>query len=305
MAAGQIVYTPQHVILPQGAPGDAQGPDIAPNSAIMGFAVADPRPPYAPNDTHGAIKAWFANTSCKVVGQAPATAATANMAALQVAASGTPFTLVSSTGAGITLLATAFLALGSGNTIPVGSLAIDGNPIYTTFGQGFHSGFYAPSGGLARAVSVTAASSATGGVVTIRGADYYGYPMAEEITAVAASTVNGLKAFKWVFSATPGFTDGTHNYSIGTADVYGLNLRADNFADIVSFFDDVVLAKAAFTAAVSTTATATTGDVRGTLSTGVTANGTKVLAAFVRPTLTMMANASLSVGMFGVAQFNE
>lgn len=306
MAAGQIIYTPQHIILPQTAPGQGKpAPDAAPSSAIMGFAIADPRPPYSPNDAHGAIKAWFAATSMKVVGQAPSTVATNNIAAAANPVSGTPMALVSSTGAGITVLAASFLALGSGNTIPSGSLAIDGNPVYTNFGLGFVSTFYAASAGVARAVSVTAVASATGGVFAVRGADFYGFPMEEDITAVANSTVLGKKAFKWIFSVTPAVTDGGHTYSVGTTDIYGLNVRADKFADTTLFFDDVLLVKANFTAAVSTTATATSGDVRGTITSGVTADGTKILQAYVLPTLTMMANATLAVGMFGVAQFNK
>lgn len=305
MAAGLVEYAPIVTILQQGPPGSGNpAPDAAPSSAVMGFAMVDPREPYSPNDPAGAIQAFYLNAKSKVVGAAPATAATNNIAAAQAAASGTPLTLVSATGAGITVMSAALNVRGSGNTVPSGSLAIDGVPSYHVMGQGFVSNMYNPAGGIARCVSVTANASATGGVIRFRGADYFGAPVTEDITAVAASTVNGKKAMKFVFSVTPTFTDAGHTYAVGTADIFGLHLRSDHFADIQAFFDGVLLAKATFTAAATATATATTGDVRGTVTPGVASDGTKLLEMFVGPTIGLINTSPLVNGLFGVPQFN-
>lgn len=307
MAAGLVEYAPIVVIPQQGPPGSGNpSPDAAPSSIFMGAGLIDPRVAYSPIDDTGATQAFYAASLVKVAGAAPATAATGNIAAAHAAASGVALPLVSVTGAGITVMATPANVKGGNTTIPAGNLAIDGVPSYQIFGtsSGFASGFYLASQGLARCVSVTANAGATGGVVRVRGADIYGVPLTEDITAVAASTVNGKKAFKFVFSATPAFTDAGHTYAVGTTDIFGLGLRATVFADLLAYFDSVLLAKATFTAAVATTATATTGDVRGTITPGVASDGTKRLDLAVMPTLGMMAAVPVSTGMFGVAQFN-
>lgn len=305
MAAGLIEYSPIHVIQGVGAPGQGSpNPDAAPSCFFMGVGMQDPRVPYNPASGTDAIQAFYGTPMIKTASAAPAAAAVANIAAAQVAASGTPLNLVAASGAGIIKMATASAVRGSGNTIPVGSLAIEAVPVYQAFGQGFITGFYLPSSGVARAVSVTAAASATGGVVRIRGADLYGTSMTEDITAVAASTVNGKKAFKFIFSATPTFTDGTHNYSVGTTDIFGLSLRASNFADVLAYFDSILLLKATFVTPDTATATATTGDVRGTIAVPSASDGVKHLDLFVIPTLANVITQPVTTGMFGVPQFN-
>lgn len=303
MAAGQVIYTPQHIVL-NPMSGAGATPDAAPSSAIMGYAVADPRVPFAPGSTKAGIQGFVASGRIKSVGFNPSTAAAANIAAVQHITSGTAMTLVSSTGAGITVLATPFLCEGSGNTIPAGSLVIDGLPTPTTFGQGFVSSFYNPSGMLARAVSITAVASATGGAILIKGADVYGYPMSQSITSAASTTVNSLKAFKFIFSAVPTFTDSSHNYSIGTADIFGFALIANQFCDAQIYWNNALQVFAQYTAPdVTVPATTATGDVRGTFTpTASAADGTKRLEVFQALTLGMLSNASLAVGMFGQPQ---
>lgn len=305
MAAGQVIYTPQHIILNPllGPAGTGGTPDAAPSSAIMGYAVGDPRVVFAPGSPKAGVQAFMGSGRIKSVAGAPSTAATNNIAAAAHTVSGTKMTLVSSSGAGITVMATAFYCEGSGNTIPAGSLAIDGLPTYTTFGQGFVTSLYNPAGALARAIAITAVASATGGVFTVAGADYYGYPMTQTITAVANSTVNGLKAFKFVFSVTPGVTDNSHNYSVGTADVFGLPLVANQFCDSEFYWNNVLGLFATYTAPDATIpATAATGDVRGTIAPSSGSDGTKRLEIFQALTLGMVSNANLAIGMFGQPQ---
>jgi hypothetical protein len=161
-----------------------------------------------------------------------------------------------------------------GFTVPA-CLAIDGLPAYVSFGQTGAVNAFDPTTMLARAVSITGVAGGAGGTFRIQGYDVYGEPMTEHITAAAgAATTNGLKAWKFVQKVTPLFTD-AHNYSVGTADVYGLPLRADVYGYVNSTFNNAPVTAPTFVAAVTSTPTSTSGDVRGTIV--VTSDGTKRL----------------------------
>jgi hypothetical protein len=126
--------------------------------------------------------------------------------------------------------------------------------------------FLDPAQSIARAVTVTAAAAATGGAFFVRGYDVYWQPIEETITAVAASTVKGRRAFKAITSVTPQFTDAGHTYSVGTTDTFGFHYRSDFWEDTDLRFNAVQLGNTnGYTAAVSGTATAISGDVRGTI----------------------------------------
>jgi hypothetical protein len=158
-----------------------------------------------------------------------------------------------------------------------------------------------PQALVARAVSVTGSASATGGNITIAGYDIYGMPMSEVIAAPAsATTVNGKKAFKYIASVTPAFTD-AHNYSIDTTDIIGLPLRSDFFGDVAINYNSVAItANTGYVAAVTTSpATTTTGDVRGTYALQSAADGSKrlMIRQFV-----LAANMGSNAGLFGVTQ---
>jgi hypothetical protein len=135
--------------------------------------------------------------------------------------------------------------------------------------------FLDPRQAIARCVSVTGSASATGGNVVIRGADIYGVPMSETIAAPAsATTVYGVKAFKYIFSATPAFTDAGHNYSVGTGDTFGLHYRGPTWEDTEICWNATSMTTSAgyvLPLALITASTATTADVRGTVQ--VSANG--------------------------------
>jgi hypothetical protein len=169
------------------------------------------------------------------------------------------------------------------------------------FGQVGTVNLWNPQALISRAVSITGSASATGGAFLVSGYDIYGVPMTETITATSgATTTNGKKAFKYIASVVPQFTD-AHNYSVGTTDIYGLPLRADFFSDIsINYASAVVTANTGFTAAVTTSpATSSTGDVRGTYALQSAADGSKRLSVrqFILP-----ANMSSLAGLFGVTQ---
>jgi hypothetical protein len=158
-----------------------------------------------------------------------------------------------------------------------------------------------PQALIARAVNVTGSSSATGGNITINGYDIYGVPMSEVIAAPAsATTVNGKKAFKYISSVVPAFTD-AHNYSVGTTDIYGFPLRSDFFGDVaINYNATGITANTGYVAAVTTSpATTTTGDVRGTYALQSAADASKrlIVRQFVTP-----ANMGSIAGLFGVTQ---
>jgi hypothetical protein len=152
-----------------------------------------------------------------------------------------------------------------------------------------------------RAVSITGSASASGGNFLISGYDIYGAPMSEVIAGPAsATTVNGKKAFKYIASVVPQFTN-AQNYSAGTTDIFGFPLRSDFFSDVaINYNSALITANTGFVAAVTTSpATTTTGDVRGTYALQSASDASKRLAVrqFILP-----ANMGTSAGLFGVTQ---
>jgi hypothetical protein len=140
--------------------------------------------------------------------------------------------------------------------------------------------FMDPRQSIARGIVVTANNAAgVGGAVVVRGYDVYWQPMAESITITpgTALAAYGKKAFKALASVTPAFTDGTYTYSIGTSDVFGFVERTDYLEETMVWWGGALSAGAnyGFVAADTTNpATATTGDVRGTIQTSAIGGGT-------------------------------
>jgi hypothetical protein len=189
----------------------------------------------------------------------------------------------------------------AGSTTITGQMTGGFTALSQPFGQSQTVRLWNPQSLVARAVSVTGSASATGGNILISGYDIYGVPMSEVIAAPAgASTVNGKKAFKYIASVVPQFTD-AHNYSIDTTDIYGFPLRSDFFGDVaINYNATGITASTGYVAAVTTSpATTTTGDVRGTYALQSAADGSKrlIIRQFVTP-----ANAATVAGLFGVTQ---
>lgn len=169
------------------------------------------------------------------------------------------------------------------------------------FGSAASINLWNPQCLIARAVSVTGSASATGGNITISGYDVYGVPMSEVIAAPAsATTVNGKKAFKYISSVVPAFTD-AHNYSVGTTDIYGFPIRSEYFGDVaINYAAAGITSNTGYTAAVTTSpATTSTGDVRGTYALQSAANGTNRLIVRQVP---LVSNIGSIAGLFGVTQ---
>ena len=168
-------------------------------------------------------------------------------------------------------------------------------------------GNWSPQALLGRAVSVTAASGATYTTASVNGYDIYGYPMTENITITASSTVNGKKAFKYIKSVvlSGGTADTTHAYSVGTADVFGFPVRSDTFGDIIVNNASSLVATTLITAATNylpsdrTTPSATTADVRGTFA-ATSSSGANKLIVRQSPQAYMVP---YTTGLFGLTQY--
>lgn len=157
-----------------------------------------------------------------------------------------------------------------------------------------------------RAVSVTiGAGTITNRNVTVTGYDYYGQPMSEVIATgtTQSTTVNGKKAFWQITAATVSGAVGA-TISLGTTDILGAPVRISNAGYVARVGWNDTLAEDAGTLvdAVATTATTTTGDVRGTYVPSSATDGTKRLVmGILLPALAVGPNATRA-GALGVNQ---
>ncbi len=157
-----------------------------------------------------------------------------------------------------------------------------------------------------RAVSTTTgAGSPTTRNVTISGFDVYGQPMSEVIAtgAVASTTVNGKKAFFQIRSITISGSP-VVTVAVGTTDILGIPVRMTNVAYAASVRWDSTLAEDAgtFVAAVTTAATTTSGDVRGTYDPSSACDGTKRLVMGILLPAIAVGPQATRTGALGVTQ---
>ena len=153
-------------------------------------------------------------------------------------------------------------------------------------------------------ISATHASSIVAMTVLVSGFDIYQNAMSELITMPAtgtATTVAGKKAFAYITSvavASAGNST-TNTLNVGWGNVLGLPYAIPTKSNLLPssvFFNDVLEATApTVLAAVTTTATTTTGDVRGTVILNSSLNGSVV-------SLWAMFDPTSSHSLFGVTQ---
>ena len=114
-------------------------------------------------------------------------------------------------------------------------------------------------------------------VLTITGTDEYGATVVE--SSASGTSLAGKKAFKTITNVSTS-ADIT-SLTVGTGDVLGLPVHVPGAAYIFAELEDGAAATAGtIVAGVSTAATATTGDVRGTYDPNSAANGAKVFNLF-------------------------
>jgi len=271
--------------------------DAAPSLVWGGVGLVDPRKSYLYGASSNVIYGFAPGSELLAVDQVPSQLATNNIAAAQTTTLNTNLVLVSSSGAGITVTTSATTIPQTGNVVPSGALAIDGIPGVVSFGTSGKIVIADPTKAIARAVSITAVASATGGAFLVSGYDLYGYPQTESITAVANTTVNGKKGWKFISSVQALFADSSHNYSVGTADIYEFPILVSSFPYATVGWNNAVIASATgFVAAVTTAASSTTGSVRGTYAVQSASDGTKALQMFIGIS---PSNITSQSGMFG------
>lgn len=131
-----------------------------------------------------------------------------------------------------------------------------------------------------RAVTIKSSGADTA-VITIRGYDEFGVAMSESLTLNGTSAVNGKKAFKTVVSYQAASAP-ANNLSIGTTNIFGLPFflpggTSAGIGYVLKEIQDGAVATAGTVVGGDLTkATATTGDVRGTITPNTTPDGSKI-----------------------------
>lgn len=137
-----------------------------------------------------------------------------------------------------------------------------------------------------RNVQVVSSTTDTTQTITIRGFDEYNTAMTETLTLNGVTPVLGNKAFKTVVSYQASLAL-AGNLSIGSGLKYGLSyyLPAQTGTGIGNVLkesqDGATPTAGTAVGGVLTLATATTGDVRGTITPNVTPDGTKVYSVYM------------------------
>jgi len=179
-----------------------------------------------------------------------------------------------------TLVANATTIVGNGTVVDLSTVT----PFPETYG---------------RNVTVVASGASTT-VISLRGWDYLGQPMQEDITCNGTTPVNGKKAFKSFLSYTTGTGTAGTTINIGSGSQFGLPYKCLRAQWEVS--DGGPQSAGTLTAAVLTDPqTATTGDPRGTYAPTVTPNGSHILSVicdFVND-----VNSSRNGGLHGIRQY--
>jgi hypothetical protein len=282
---------------------------LGPSLVYANTGLIDPRlaTSYFPGAgaAHGAT-GWMVGTSA-IIDAAPSVNAANNIAASQVPVAGTAVTLVAATAAGVTVGISVqnatTLQLSTGNIgLDVSANATNGNFGKILFGQASAIKIWDPANLVARNIVITSVGNDSAATFTVRGFDAYNYPMTETITGANATVANGVKAWKYITSITPAGTLSGSAITIGTGNIFGLPLRADFAGQVIVNYNNTILtALTTFVAAVTSTASATTGDVRGTIGVPSAPDGTKRLVVYSLPSV---SNLSLGfTGLTGVVQF--
>lgn len=277
---------------------------VGPVCSYAGQSLLDSRSGYQPGQSDTSpIYQWLNGGLYCTLDQVPSAESAVNIAASQTPIAGTALTLVTTTGGGVTVGATAVNRI-TGASVN-GLLALDGVPGIVSFvANAFNSQVmqaYDPTKALSRNLRITSVGNDSGATFKVVGYDLYGTPMTEIIAGANAGIASGVKAWKFIKSITPSGTLSGSAVTVGTGDVYGFPLRADSF-----FYQDIywngalITANTGFTAAVTTSpATSITGDVRGTYAVQSASDGIKHLYMFQN---IPVSNIGVNAGVTGVTQ---
>ncbi len=150
--------------------------------------------------------------------------------------------------------------------------------------------------------AVSHASSVVAMTVKVYGFDVYKMPMTEtlSITATGTSkTATGAKGFRyfWKVEITAAANAEANTLDLSTGTVISPKYRIKTKNHVLALKDGVEDASATKVAGVTTTATSTTGDVRGTVDFATDADGTAVYALII-----VCDDTSSATAVYGVTQ---
>lgn len=148
----------------------------------------------------------------------------------------------------------------------------------TTFAASYQPTTEAMMGRYGRRLSVVG-SGATTGTVTIKGRDYLGQSMVETLTLNGTTTVNGVKAFRYVDSITWTATAAV-NLTVGTGTGLGVPYRIQTTAITNELMNGSTVAAGALTIGSTAVQTGTTADPRGLYVPSTAPNGTNTYTLY-------------------------
>jgi len=147
-----------------------------------------------------------------------------------------------------------------------------------------------------RNVIIDSSGADTTQTATVYGYDVYGIPMSEAIAFNGTTAVAGKKAFKRVTRIAIDILM-AGNAFVGTGDVLGLPYFTSSRNYVLTAYDGAFVTTGTYVAGVTTTATTTTGDVRGTYTPPSATDAAKRLTAYI-----FLADPDSKAGLYGVPQ---
>lgn len=150
------------------------------------------------------------------------------------------------------------------NAVPSTAIITKGGTLVSTFDPDKHMGAYG------RNIVITLGASGTVNTI-VRGRDYLGQPISEQINIAAGTTAAGKKAFKSVDNITTSAASGT-TISLGWGDVLGLPFSMLKLSE--EYLNDAPATAGTFVAGVATQ-TITSGDPRGTYAPNSATDGAR------------------------------
>ena len=155
-----------------------------------------------------------------------------------------------------------------------------------------------------RALRFVSGGNDTGITFNVAGYDYYGQSMTEYVTGASGGTATGKKAWWQVATVTPSAAVST-TITVGTTDVFGLPCAVVDAAYIgqVKWNETLAADAGTLVTAVLTTASHTTGDVRGTYTPSANAsNGTRRLVVNILLSQSQVGSSATRANLLGVTQ---
>lgn len=288
---------------PQSDSNELEGPD-AHNAGSM---LQDPRA-YTTYQGGNWLAGWFqCGRGYLTIDAVPATINATCIAAVQSGA--TALTLASANNSSSQVVVGAnFINVNNGALVS-GAVALNcpnatATGQFMAFGQGGAAGtsgvnIWDPARCLGVTVTLTAAGNDSGRTAVIAGNDIYGVPITQNLNVPSTSAVSTTKTFKYIRSVTLDATS-AGGISIGIGTVYGLPIRSDNI--FYTSINNNTSAVTALTAAVTSAASGTTGDVRGTFIAAPTATSRLTVFQCVSASAMNLLTTGTNSGIIGVDQ---